>query len=417
PGIASRSTTQSSKNSALPSLLRPTVPEGGSLPIGLGRGGSKEGDSSFLSKPLNKNAVSREDFEVLRVLGEGGFAQVKLVKYQGDGKLYAMKAVEKAVLIDRRYAGDSHAEERAQVERDIGVAAQEWKCPFIVMLFAAFQTDEKLYYILEYCEGGELFRHLKAQPHECFAEETASFYAAEICLALRHLHQNDTIHRDVRLENVLLCNDGHIKLADFGIAKMQVSPTGQRPSHMFSFEDEEAMVHYPPEFYRGESYGKDLDCWQLGVATFVMLSGRLPSGQATGVWPGELPGEASEAASDFCGALLQEEQLQRLGHPEGAEQLLTHSFFERINWKALEQKDITPPDRRSSQVTAQGSLPMERHPTQGWKVSNMLKLRGFSFTGPIFRGSNFLRISGKSASRATTASSQSRGESVYSPGA
>eukprot|EP00931_Biecheleriopsis_adriatica_P039388 TRINITY_DN22525_c0_g1_i2.p1 TRINITY_DN22525_c0_g1~~TRINITY_DN22525_c0_g1_i2.p1 ORF type:complete len:320 (+),score=82.80 TRINITY_DN22525_c0_g1_i2:28-960(+) len=268
PGILSRSSAAGDEADARPSLPSLLPKQGLRLPS-FGKGAGTEAEDGL------KDSVCKDDFQVIRLLGEGGFSKVKLVRHRRSRRLFAMKQVEKAHLLDRRYAGDKRIEERALAERDIGASAYESKSPFIVRLFASFQTPDMLFYILEYCEGGELFAKMQAQPGFCFTEPTACFYAAEVCSALVHLHGLDTIHRDVRLENILLCSDGHIKLADFGIAKTKVSEQ-QRPSHVFSFADSQAEVFYPPEFHRGEDYGKDLDCWQLGVATFAMLTGRLP---------------------------------------------------------------------------------------------------------------------------------------------
>lgn len=280
-------------------------------------------------------SVSRDDFEVLSLLGVGGFGEVKLVKYLRDGQHYAMKAIEKSAIKDRSYIGDDKAQGRIQAERDFGVMSSKWKCPFLLQLYASFQTCDKLYFILEYCPHGDLFEYVMRQEDRKLEEGAVQVCVAEVCLALEHLHSSDAIHRDVKLENILISSEGHVKLADFGIAKLNATKEAARPSCVFLGS---AAVLYPPEFQRGEAYGKDLDCWQLGAATFMMLTGQLPD-LVNGV---ELPG-CSPRALELCRELLAEERESRLGYPEGAKQLRGHRFFESLSWADVEACEVPPP--------------------------------------------------------------------------
>uniref|UniRef100_A0A452U9T9 Ribosomal protein S6 kinase B2 n=1 Tax=Ursus maritimus TaxID=29073 RepID=A0A452U9T9_URSMA len=154
-------------------------------------------------------------FELLRVLGKGGYGKVFQVrKVQGTnlGKIYAMKVLRKAKIV--RNAKDT-AHTRA--ERNI---LESVKHPFIVELAYAFQTGGKLYLILECLSGGELFTHLEREG--IFLEDTACFYLAEITLALGHLHSQGIIYRDLKPENIMLSGQGHIKLTDFGLCKESI---------------------------------------------------------------------------------------------------------------------------------------------------------------------------------------------------
>lgn len=326
--------------------------------------------------------IGRDDFEVLGLLGEGGFGEVKLVRCFRNQQLYAMKALEKAAVEERRYGGDAHASARAQAERDIGVMSRQWRCPFILELCAAFQTSEKLYYVFEYCPNGDLHDRLVAQELGRFAEADARFYAAEACLALEHLHAHGTIHRDVKLENLLLASDGHLKLADFGIAKMNLSAEGARASYTFGAGH--SKVFYPPEFQRGELYGKDLDCWQLGVATHCMLAGSLPHTDDCCCLT-RLPQGTSKAAANLCTMLLKEERTQRLGFPEGASQIRSHDFFQGLDWEMVRSRELTPPSL--------GTMSSER--SRGGDVRPTVKSKGaffwlqnFSFVGSMFERGN-----------------------------
>jgi len=343
--------------------------------------GAKEMEGKQPAKlPDETSPMDRDDFDVIEMLGRGAFGEVKLVECKRNGVFYAMKTVEKALLHERRHVGDQHAMQRAKVERDIGVAARQWSCPFIVEMFAAFQSSEKLYYVFEYCPGGELLELLKAQPGAIFDEPAARFYIAEISLALAHLHDHDVIHRDVKLENVLIARDSHVRLTDFGCAKHSLAKGGTG-----SFVDVASpLVFMPPEVRRGELHGKDIDCWQLGVATFAMLAGSYPSpGSVAGATGCELPSEISEAARQLCYGMLSQDRSERLGYPTGAGMLRAHDFFEGLDWDAVEAKTCPPPfgsEDADADATpmCRGVMCRKTEPT--WSKDDVLKVSGFAFS-------------------------------------
>jgi len=396
PGVIARNGTDINHGNGiaqkllLPSLLfnrRCSAEDGtcGSRPHQVMLPGFKDAPVEDEAEIVGQLAVCRDDFDALEVLGKGGYGEVKLVRCRRDRQLYAMKAVEKAALHERYRIGDAAARQRAQSERDIGVKSQHWNCPFIIKLCAAFQTPEKLYYILEYCPGGDLFDLLITQDEGCFEEADTRFYAAEVCLALEHLHTHDTIHRDVKLENMLLSADGHVRLADFGIAKAGLSPEGNRASCTFCAAGQMAVL-YPPEFQRGELYGKDLDCWQLGVATYCMLTGTLPK---VGACPRAKLGVhgCSSAASDFCAHLLQLERTTRLGYPEGAGQLKPHCFFNTVNWETAEAQELPLPNvacLHNNTGKELGSGVSGIRTTVRKAAGTLFWLQGFAFSGASF---------------------------------
>eukprot|EP00929_Paragymnodinium_shiwhaense_P078026 TRINITY_DN40349_c0_g1_i1.p1 TRINITY_DN40349_c0_g1~~TRINITY_DN40349_c0_g1_i1.p1 ORF type:complete len:487 (-),score=134.54 TRINITY_DN40349_c0_g1_i1:90-1550(-) len=296
--------------------------------------------------------IKREDFKVLKWLGSGGFGEVKLVRYDMDGLLYAMKSVDKAMLLERKKLGDDKATEGQIMERDFGVLARQWQseCPFIVQLHATFQTAGKLHYIYEFCSGGELFDLLRAQPTARFALEHARFYLAEVILALEMLHRHDVTHRDVKLDNILLVQDGHVKLSDFGSVRAQIPSLRTEDDSMTQMKSTRSMsrdMHFgifmPPEFRRGEAYGKELDCWQLGVVVFAMLSGTYPDFLKAVPDRLPLPDDTPEAAVALCAGLLKQERRERLGFDVGASALRDHCFFEAMDWKAAERREIEAP--------------------------------------------------------------------------
>ncbi|XP_078065075.1 ribosomal protein S6 kinase alpha-5-like, partial [Mustelus asterias] len=154
-----------------------------------------------------------ENFELLKVLGTGAYGKVFLVrKVSGHdmGKLFAMKVLKKASIIQK-----AKTMEHTKTERQ--VLEQIRQSPFLVTLHYAFQTDTKLHLILDYVSGGELFTHLYQRDH--FSEAEVRIYIAEIVLALEHLHKLGVVYRDVKLENILLDSEGHVVLTDFGLSK------------------------------------------------------------------------------------------------------------------------------------------------------------------------------------------------------
>jgi tRNA A-37 threonylcarbamoyl transferase component Bud32 len=172
--------------------------------------------------------MTAEDFEPLRCLGKGTFGTVLLVKQQKTGRLFAQKQFKKASLtVHKRLV------EQTKTERSILESVN--RHPFVVKLFYAFQDHEKLYLILEYAQGGELFTHLMQE--RMFTEEVASFYMAEMVLALEHLHRNlGVIYRDLKPENCLLDAEGHLLLTDFGLSKVAVDENDKCNSFLGTIE-------------------------------------------------------------------------------------------------------------------------------------------------------------------------------------
>ena len=159
------------------------------------------------------------DFDLLKVLGKGSFGKVMLVKKKDDphGSLYALKTLRKAALVKRNQL--AHTSTERKILQDI-------QCPFLVHLVFAFQTADKLYMVLDYMGGGELFFWLKKEKR--FSEPRCRLYAAEIALALEALHSTNIVYRDLKPENILLDSVGHLRLTDFGLAKSGVNSYDER---------------------------------------------------------------------------------------------------------------------------------------------------------------------------------------------
>lgn len=289
--------------------------------------------------PSKSLKTGTQDFELLRVLGKGGYGKVFQVKKgtgSDQGKIFAMKVLRKAkIVINQKDTAHTKA------ERNI---LESIKHPFIVDLIYAFQTGGKLYLILEYLPGGELFMHLEREG--IFSEETACFYLAEITLALEHLHSCGIIYRDLKPENILLDKDGHVKLTDFGLCK-EALEDGET-THTFC-----GTVEYmAPEVLLRSGHAKSVDWWSLGALMFDMLTGGPPFTASNRKKTIDkilhckltLPNYLTPESRDLIKKLLRRQAAQRLG--SGVEDGLSirrHQFFKSCNWSDLIGKRVKPP--------------------------------------------------------------------------
>jgi p90 ribosomal S6 kinase len=301
--------------------------------------GLTEGEHEFEVAELVRNGHEKGDpsqFELLKVLGEGSFGKVFLVRKvvgADNGRLYAMKVLKKATLKVR----DRH---RTKMERNILVDVEH---PFIVKLHYAFQTAGKLYLILDFLRGGDLFSRLSKEV--MFTEEDVKFYLAELALALNHLHSLGIIYRDLKPENVLLDADGHIALTDFGLSKL---PLEEGKAYSFC-----GTVEYmAPEVVNRKGHSFAADWWSFGVLMFEMLTGSLPfqgsnrRDTMTQILKAKLgmPANLSSEAQSLLRALFKRNPANRLGAgPGGVEDLKKHEFFATIDFDALLAKKIRPP--------------------------------------------------------------------------
>lgn len=289
-----------------------------------------EEESTIFSK--NKQTVTKDDFELLTVIGKGSFGKVMQVRKKDDGKIYAMKVLRKDTIIARKQV--SHTKS----EKNILMKIQH---PFIVNLNYAFQTKDKLYMILDYINGGELFFHLKKEGR--FAENRVKMYAAEIASALDHLHNLDIVYRDLKPENILLDSEGHICITDFGLSKQIETSEG---THTFCGTPE----YLAPEVLKGQGHGTAVDWWSLGTLLFEMLTGLPPfyaqnvNVMYTKILSGELkfPPYISDNAKSLLEGLLTRDPEKRLGSNGGTE-VKHHPWFGDIDWEKLVRKEIDPP--------------------------------------------------------------------------
>ncbi|PWY92602.1 serine/threonine protein kinase [Aspergillus heteromorphus CBS 117.55] len=283
--------------------------------------------------------MTTDDFEPLLCLGKGSFGTVLLVRHVLTGKLYAQKQFRKASLTVHK-----KLVEQTKTERMILESVN--RHPFVVKLFYAFQDHEKLYLILEYAEGGELFTHLALE--RMFDEDAAAFYMAEMVLALEHLHQNvGVIYRDLKPENCLLDNEGHLLLTDFGLSKIALDDDDRCNSSLGTIE------YMAPEVILAKPYGKACDWWSLGALGYDLLTGSPPFKANNNAKLQEkilkqkltLPYFLGPDAKDLLIRLLRKEPSKRLGYhmPKDLQTIKNHRFFRKIDWKALERREVAPP--------------------------------------------------------------------------
>ncbi|XP_055039070.1 ribosomal protein S6 kinase alpha-3 isoform X4 [Misgurnus anguillicaudatus] len=283
-----------------------------------------------------------QQFELRKVLGQGSFGKVFLVKKTtgpDDGQLYAMKVLKKATLKVRDRV-------RTKMERDILVEVNH---PFIVKLHYAFQTEGKLYLILDFLRGGDLFTRLSKEV--MFTEEDVKFYLAELALALDHLHGLGIIYRDLKPENILLDEEGHIKLTDFGLSKESIDHENKAYSFCGTVE------YMAPEVVNRRGHTYSADWWSYGVLMFEMLTGTLPfqgkdrKETMTMILKAKLgmPQFLSSEAQSLLRSLFKRNPSNRLGAgPDGVEEIKRHPFYANIDWNKLFRRELHPPFKPAS---------------------------------------------------------------------
>lgn len=344
-------------------------------------------DISEQNVNTGKEKTGPQDFELRKVLGKGGYGkvfQVRKVTGQDSGTIFAMKVLRKASIV-RNQKDTAHT----KAERNILEAV---KHPFIVDLMYAFQTGGKLYLILEYLSGGELFMHLEREG--IFLEDTACFYLSEIILALEHLHCQGIIYRDLKPENILLDAQGHVKLTDFGLCKEHIQEGNV--THTFCG----TIEYMAPEILTRSGHGKAVDWWSLGALMYDMLTGSPPftadnrKKTIEKILRGKLilPAYLTPDARDLIRKLLKRQVGQRLGSgPNDGEAVRVHPFFKTINWPDVLSRKLEPPfkpalsgedDVSQFDTKFTGQTPVDSPDESLLSESANLLFQGFTYVAP-----------------------------------
>lgn len=330
--------------------------------------------AAVLGATPHAGALKLQHFRPLKALGSGNTGSVHLVELRGTGKVFAMKSMDKDVLIARNKV------QRAITEREVLGLVDH---PFLPTLYASFETDTHLCLVSEFMPGGELYGLLERQIEKRFSEESTRFYAAEVLLALEYLHWQGVVYRDLKPENILVAASGHVVLSDFDLSfraktvpkllspkPVQVTDTkgkkSKRPSgggrrggsadalqgarfmaepegRSNSFVGTEEYI--APEIIRGASHNFSADYWGFGILLYELMYGRSPfrgkSRRKTFsniltkqiIFPHEPPVSAN--AKDLIQRLLEKDPQKRLGSAEGVGDIKAHAFFQSINWTLI----------------------------------------------------------------------------------
>ena len=280
------------------------------------------------------SAVSVRDFELLCCIGQGAYGQVWLCQKKDSRVLYAMKIIAKTVLNKPVNLG------RVIRERQLLASIDS---PFVVKLRFCFQDSTSIYLVTDYYSGGDLFSLLQTQPYNRLQEKDAKYYLAEIVVALEHLHSVNVVYRDLKMENILLTNSGHIIITDLGMSK-KFNP-GER-----SFSIVGTPEFMSPEIISRRGHEMETDFWSLGILAYQLMVGIVPfnGNSVNSIFrhivqrPVVLPPFLSAQACDFIHSLLQKDPTQRLGH-RGVHDIMSHPFFGGVDWEAIHARTAPLP--------------------------------------------------------------------------
>ncbi|KAJ3112164.1 Serine/threonine kinase [Physocladia obscura] len=281
----------------------------------------------------NNRGVSLDDFNLMAVLGKGNFGKVMLAEEKITKKYYAIKVLKKDFVIENDEAESTRSEKR------VFLTANLERFPFLVNLHSCFQTETRLYFVMEFVSGGDLMWHIQ---HERFSEKRAKYYACEVLLALEYFHKNNITYRDLKLDNILLTLEGHIKIADYGLCKENM-PFGATTRTFCGTPEFMA-----PEILKEKPYTRAVDWWALGVLIYEMILGQSP-------FPGDgedqifdailhddvlFPGNMNKDAVD----VLKKDPTLRLGAGQkDSEDIKEHPYFRGVSWDDVLNLRIPPP--------------------------------------------------------------------------
>ena len=283
--------------------------------------------------------IGLDHFNFLAVLGKGNFGKVMLAEAKSSKKLYAIKVLKKEFIIENDEVESTRSEKR------VFLVANKERHPFLLNLHACFQTETRVYFVMEYISGGDLMLHIQRGQ---FGLKRAQFYAAEVCLALKYFHENGVIYRDLKLDNILLTLDGHVKIADYGLCKEDMW-YGSTTSTFCGTPEFMA-----PEILLDKKYGRAVDWWAFGVLIYQMLLQQSPfRGEDEDeiydailadepLYPIHMP---RDSVSILQKLLTREPELRLGSGPGDAQEIMSHAFFKGVNWDDVYQKRLPTPFR------------------------------------------------------------------------
>ncbi|CAG99325.1 protein kinase C [Kluyveromyces lactis] len=288
-------------------------------------------------KSSKRRKVSLDDFILLKVLGKGNFGKVLLARSKNTSNLCAIKVLKKDNIIK------NHDIESARAEKKVFLLATETKHPFLTNLYCSFQTENRIYFAMEFIGGGDLMWHVQ---NRRLSVRRAKFYAAEVLLSLKYFHDNGVIYRDLKLENILLTPEGHIKIADYGLCKDNMW-YGNKTSTFCGTPEFMA-----PEILKGQAYTKAVDWWTFGVLLYQMLLCQSPfSGEDEDevfnailtdepLYPIDMAGDIVQI---FQGLLTKDPEKRLGAGPKDALEIMAEPFFSNINFDDILNLRVEPP--------------------------------------------------------------------------
>ncbi|XP_021265201.1 protein kinase C delta type isoform X2 [Numida meleagris] len=331
----------------------------------------------------SKRKFNIDSFVFHKVLGKGSFGKVLLAELKGKNEFFAIKALKKdVVLIDDDV-------ECTMVEKR--VLALAWENPFLTHLYCTFQTKDHLFFVMEFLNGGDLMFHIQDKGR--FDLYRATFYGAEILCGLQFLHSKGIIYRDLKLDNVMLDKEGHIKIADFGMCKENV--VGENKASTFCGTPD----YIAPEILQGLKYTFSVDWWSFGVLLYEMLIGQSPFHgddedelfESIRVDTPHYPRWITKESKDILEKLFERDPTRRLGVTGN---IRDHPFFKTINWTTLEKREVEPPFKpKVKSASDYNNFDREflnEKPKLSYSDKNLIDsmdqsvFNGFSFTNPKF---------------------------------
>ncbi|KAJ3339424.1 Serine/threonine kinase [Gonapodya sp. JEL0774] len=297
-----------------------------------------------VAKPVKQSKwrVSNDDFNFLAVLGRGAYGKVMMAEDKMTGTIYAIKVIKKQGIVETDDFGSMRS------EKAMFVLANRERFAFLVNLHSCYQTENRIYFVQEFIAGGDMMWHVQHAPNGRFSEERAKFYAVEILLALEYFHKSSVLYRDLKLENLLLTMQGHVKVADYGLCKENIGPDQRTNTYCGTPE------YMAPEIVMNKPYGKAVDWWAYGVLLYQMLTGTSPFRGSDDdeissailnddvIFPPYV--NLSKEAAGLIRRLLNRDPARRLGSgPADGDEIKKHPFFRGVDFEGMLQLKYPAP--------------------------------------------------------------------------